>query len=116
MDISGGHKSLIRILYLAILTEALVELFFKAAPLQGIRAWLIKKTPALRSEEQGHLLECKYCMSIWIATGIVLLAMLFDHLVLLPLAGVIIVARVSNYAHLLYSALRDAQINSRLKR
>ena len=115
-DINGGHKSLIRILYLVILTEALVELFFKAAPLQEIRTWLIKKTPWLRCADQGHLLECKYCSSIWIAACVLPLAMLLDKPGARLIAGIVIIARLSNYTHILYSVLRDAQINMRLKR
>lgn len=107
---------IIRILTLALLTEALVELFFKAAPLQGCRAWLIKKTPVLRSEEQGHLLECKYCSSVWIATGVILLAEYADNQGTRILSAALIVARTSNYAHLLISWIRDAQINLRLGR
>lgn len=107
---------IIKVLALAILVEALVELFFTAAPLQGIRAWLIKKTPRLRSEEQGHLLECKYCTSIWIGGGVILLASFADCRALRLLAAALIIARLSNYAHLIVSSIRDAQINMRLER
>jgi len=107
---------LIRIIALALLTEALVELFFKAAPLQGTRAWLIKKTPSLRSEEQGHLLECKYCTSIWIGAGVLLLATFADCQALRITSAALIIARLSNYVHLIYSTARDAQINMRLTR
>lgn len=107
---------LIRSIALALLTEALVELFFKAAPLQGIRAWLIKKTPVLRSTDQGHLLECKYCTSVWIAAGVMLLATFADCQALRIASAALIVARLSNYAHILYSTVRDTQFNMRLKR
>ena len=107
---------IIKVLALAILTEALVELIFTAAPLQGFRAWVIKKTPWLRSSDQGHLLECKYCTSIWIGAGVILLATFANFLVLRILSTIFIVARLSNYAHLLISGIRDAQINMRLKR
>ena len=107
---------IIRIIALAILTEALVELIFTAAPLQGARAWLIKKTPWFRSTEQGHLLECKYCTSIWIAAGVVLLATFVDFYFTRLAGAALIVARVSNYAHLLYSSIRIAQINKLLER
>lgn len=107
---------IIRIFALAILTEALVELIFTAAPLQGSRAWLIKKTPFLRSEEQGHLLECKYCTSIWIGAGVVLLATFADCQATRLASAALVVARLSNYAHLLYSSIRDFQINKLLER
>ncbi|MDP2365776.1 MAG: DUF1360 domain-containing protein [Ignavibacteria bacterium] len=107
---------IIRMIALAILVEALTELFFKAAPLQGLRAWLIKKTPALQSEEQGHLLECVYCTSIWIAAGVILLATYADYPVTRLLAFMLIIARISNVLHLVCSTIRDWQINMRLGR
>ena len=107
---------LLKFLALTILTEALVELIFKAAPLQGARAWLIRSTPFLRSVDQGHLLECKYCTSIWIAAFIVLVATLADCQGTRLAAAAILIARLSNYAHLIVSSIRDAQINLRLER
>ena len=107
---------IIKILALAILTEAIVELIFKAAPLQGARAWLIGKTPWLRSEEQGHLLECKYCTSIWIGAGVIVAAAFLDCQVTRLGSAALVVARLSNYAHLVYSSIRDFQINKRLER
>lgn len=107
---------LIKMLGLAILTEALVQLIFTAAPLQGARAWLIKKTPALRAGNGEHLLECKYCTSVWIAAAVVLANRFDKDLYLMTAAVCIIVARISNYVHVLVSWIRDAQINKRLER
>ena len=107
---------IIKIIALAILTEALVELIFTAAPLQYPRRWIIKKTPWLRSEEQGPLLECKYCSSIWIAAIVVLLATYADYPVTRLLGFMLIIARISNLIHLICSTIRDAQINMRLER
>ncbi len=107
---------ILRFIAMAILTEALVELFFKAAPLQGARGWLIKKTPKLRSQEQGHLLDCKYCTSVWVGTFVYSAAFFSESQVLRLVSAALIVARLSNYAHLFYSTVRDAQINMRLIR
>ena len=107
---------IIRMLSLALITEALVELFFKAAPLQGIRFFLIKKTPSLRSDEQGHMLECKYCVSIWIGAAVYIISTIGDYRIFRIAGAALIVARMSNYLHILYSTARDAQINMRLKR
>ena len=53
-------------LILIIATEALVELWKKAAPLQDIKETLIARTPFLHSERMDtHLLECPYCLSVW---------------------------------------------------
>jgi len=107
---------IIKLSALAILVEALVELFFKAAPLQGIRLWLIKKTPWLRSEAQGHLLDCKYCTSVWVAVLAILAATFADFQVTRLAAAVFIVGRLSNYAHSMICTIRDFQINLRLER
>ena len=107
---------LLKVIYLALVTEALVELIFKAAPLQGARAWFIRSTPFLRSEDQGHLLECKYCTSIWIGAGVLLGAHFLDCQASRLGSAALIVARLSNFAHLVVSSIRDAQINKRLER
>ncbi|MBU1307888.1 MAG: DUF1360 domain-containing protein [Alphaproteobacteria bacterium] len=107
---------IIKCLALAILTEALVELIFTAAPLQGLRTWFIKKTPWLNSTDRGHLLECKYCTSIWIAAGVILLATFADFGVTRLAAFSLIIARISNLLHLFCSTIRDMQINLRLTR
>jgi hypothetical protein len=106
----------LKILALAILTESIVELIFTAAPLQEARAWLIKKSPLLRAGDQGHLLECKYCTSFWVAGGVILLAWFADCQALRLASAALVVARTSNYAHLIYGFIRDSQINKRLER
>ena len=106
----------IKFIFLAILIEALTELLFKAAPLQGVRAWLIQKTPFLRSEEQGHLLDCKYCSSVWVAFGVIILTTWFDNGLTRIIAYFIVAARGSNYVHIIFSTVKDFQINLRLER
>jgi hypothetical protein len=104
-----------KILLTILLVEALTELFFKAAPLQGIRNWLIIKTPFLNSE-QGHLFECKHCTAFWISIGVVLIAIFADYYVTRLLAYIIIIHRLSNFIHIIYSTIRDWQLNLRLSR
>lgn len=107
---------IIDFLIIGLLIEALVELFFKAAPLQGIRRWLVVHTPFLYSEEQGHLLECKYCVSFWVAVWIVFCYYFLNNTVTQALAVVIVVARLSNFVHIVFGLLKDKQINMRLDR
>lgn len=107
---------LLRILAAAILTEAIIELIYKAEPLQGIRRRLIKWSPFLNTRAQGHPLNCKYCTSVWIGIMVVAAATYADSAATRLLAGAIIVARVSNYLHILIAWARDAQINLRLDR
>lgn len=104
-----------KILFTILLIEALTELFFKAAPLQGIRTWCVKKTPFLNSE-QGHLFSCKYCTAFWVSVLVVLVAIFLDCYVTRLLAYIIIVHRISNFVHIIYSTIRDWQLNLRLSR
>jgi hypothetical protein len=66
--------------------------------------------------EQGHLLECKYCTSVWIAFGVVAIATFADYQVTRFFAGALIVARLSNFLHITISSIRDFQLNLRLSR
>jgi hypothetical protein len=103
----------IKLFLLTIATEAIVELWRKAAPLQGIRERLIALTPFLYSKRQNtHLLDCGYCLSVWAAgMSLGILWGLGEW----PLI-VIVVHRVSNYAHLAYSLMRDLQLDVRVAR
>jgi len=102
-------------LILIIATEALVELWKKAAPLQGIREWLIARTPFLHSRRlDTHLLECPYCMSVWIGALVLIIYVVFNNSIYF--FGALVVHRVSNYVHLVVSYLRDLQLNLRAGR
>jgi hypothetical protein len=107
---------IIQIIALAILVEALTELFFRAAPIQGLRNKLITITPFLEVRDYGHLFECKYCTSFWVAVVIVPLSFLIDYELLIVFSYAIIAARVSNYIHIIYGIVRDKQMNIQLDR
>lgn len=107
-------NEIILILMYAVACEALVHLWFNAAPLAGIREWLINHTPFLTSEEYGNLFECRYCLSAWVA---ILLTISYY---MIPLSRYLVIAlfihRISNHFHLLFSLLRDFQLDRRIAR
>ena len=106
-----------RLILLAIACEALVQLWFHAAPLQGVREWIIKHTPFLRSEEQDtHLMECKYCVSVWagILTAILYFYMESSWVMYIVLA--LNIHRLSNFLHQTFSLLKDYQFDIRTNR
>jgi len=70
----------------------------------------------LISKEQGHLLDCKYCVSFWVAIFVVLIFLFAECLMTAFIGYVIITARLSNFIHIVYSSIRDAQLNMRLGR
>ena len=100
-------------LILIIATEALVELWKKAMPLQGIRRELTAWTPFLEIDGQ-HLFDCGYCMSVWIGTLVFITYSVFDGLIYF--FGALAIHRTSNYVHLVVSCLRDLQLNLRVGR
>jgi hypothetical protein len=100
-------------LILIIATEALVELWKKAMPLQGIRRKLTELTPFLEIDGQ-HLFDCGYCMSVWIGALIGITYLLYEPSIYFFL--VLAIHRVSNYVHLGVSYLRDLQLNLRAGR
>lgn len=104
----------LKCLFLAIACEALVELWKKAAPLQSFREWLINHTGFLYSEEHyTHLLDCGYCLSVWIA--IILGVIFLEWNAYLPIY-ILCIHRLSNYIHLGFSLLRDKQLDLRIAR
>ena len=100
-------------LILIIATEALVELWKKAMPLQGIRRKLTELTPFLEIDGQ-HLFDCGYCLSVWIGALIGITYLLYEPSIYFFL--VLAIHRVSNYVHLGVSYLRDLQLNLRAGR
>lgn len=107
----------IKFIILALATEALVQLWFHAAPLQGIRRWLIDRTPFFYSKEQDtHLLECRYCCAVW-AGALAATAFLFWHMPAVQwCAAALATARLANFLHVVFSTIRDVQLDIRIKR
>jgi len=98
-----------------IAVEAIVELWKKAAPLQGMKRWSIRHTHFLYSiENDTHLMECPYCMSAWI--GFIVLVSYFVCRESLYVFSVFAIHRLSNHFHLLFSIARDAQLDMRARR
>ena len=100
-------------LVLIIATEALVELWKKAMPLQGIRRKLTIWTPFLEIDGQ-HLFDCGYCLSVWVGAVVFISYSVFDGLIYF--FGALAIHRISNYLHLAVSYLRDLQLNLRVGR
>jgi len=100
-------------LVLIIATEALVELWKKAMPLQGIRKKLTIWTPFLEIDGQ-HLFDCGYCLSVWVGALVLISYSVFDGMIYF--FGALAIHRVSNYLHLAVSYLRDLQLNLRVGR
>ena len=97
-----------------IACEALVQLWFDAAPLQPIRRVLIRLTPWLQANDT-HLFNCKYCVSVWVAAFLVgLLA--YNEVAFFWFAGVFAIHRSANILHLLVSYVRDLQMDLRIER
>ncbi len=105
------------IILLIVATEALVELWKKAAPLQGIREWLIDKTPLLYSErQQTHLLDCPFCLSFWAGSCLTGMYLFMDTMVWLFITASLTTHRLSNFLHLYFSLMRDRQFDLRVNR
>lgn len=100
-----------------VAVESMVELWRKAAPLQGVRRWTIKVTPFLYSKEQDtHLLECGYCLSVWLGFLMMILYSLMDSTAYAWFAGSLTIHRLSNFLHQGTGYIRDKQIDLRINR
>jgi hypothetical protein len=99
-----------------VATEALVELWFHAAPLQPVRRFIVRVTPFLFSREQEtHLFECKYCLSFWAAVFVMALY-LINKDVFCIVTGILMFHRMANFLHIVISFIRDKQIDLRVAR
>lgn len=108
-------KKMVEYLILIISIEAVVELWKKAAPIQSFKEWLIINTPFLYSPRlDTHLMECPYCMSVWI--GFIMSLCYFINHQFIYVAMILSFHRASNYIHIGISYLRDLQLNIRAGR
>ncbi len=105
-----------RLILLVIASEALIHLFLHAAPIQSMRRWMIKMTPFLYSKEQEtHLLDCGYCISIW--TGFFMAFLYFlDCIIVTYFIYALVIGRLSNHFHMIFSIIRDKQLDIRINR
>lgn len=106
----------IKLLLLAIAAEALIELWLSASPLQRIRRKLILWTPFLMGEEERHLLDCPTCCSVYIGFLMIPVYLWMDNICIFVIVIALNIHRLSNFLHLLFSYMRDKQINLRIRR
>lgn len=98
-----------------IFAEAVVNLVFNGTVLQPFRERMISLTPFLRVREE-HLLECKLCTSFWVGLlTAVMLQFTSSMVIRLFLLGVVL-HRLSNHFHLIFSLIRDMQFDIRVNR
>lgn len=105
----------IDIIIMLVVCEAIVNLIFTGTILQPLREFLIRWTPFL-TVRGDHLLSCKLCTSFWVG---ILCAVVYLYLYLLPVRLVVLglfLHRMSNHLHLVFSLLRDIQLDRRIER
>lgn len=114
VQLQGVHQALA----VVIAVEGITEAIFRAGPLQPARNYLIGKTPWLFSESMGtHLLECKYCVSFWVAlAGAQIVYFDVQNALLWIVIYTFSLQRIANWVHLLFSVIRDRQLDMRIAR
>jgi len=106
---------MMKIMMMIIVVEALTQLIFEAAPLQPIRNFIIRFTPFLNIGG-SHLLECKYCTSVWVSMFSVFLYYNLDYQIVYWFCLMLVFHRLSNFVHLYFSLMRDIQLDKRASR
>ena len=105
----------LNILIGVVLCEAIVNLIFNGTVLQPLRELAIRYTPFL-SVRGEHLLTCKLCTSLWVGwLTVAILQFIHIQIIWWIVLGVVI-HRLSNWAHLCFSLMRDKQFDIRVNR
>lgn len=105
------------LIILVVACEAIVQLWFHAAPLQSLRGLLTRLTPFLYSTSQEtHLFDCAYCVSLWVGFCVTLTYLFGNHTFFMTLYLSLMVHRLSNFLHLVFSLMRDRQLDIRVAR
>ena len=103
------------LIMMVIACEAIVNLIFNGTVLQPLREGIIRWTPSLTVREE-HPLQCRLCVSVW-AGLLCAVALLYLHLLMVKvLVLALVIHRLSNHFHLVFSLLRDWQFEIRVNR
>ena len=103
-----------RIILYIIACEALVYLLFKGQILQPLRNYFIRNFTFFRFEDE-HLLECKYCTSVWVGT-LMAFFYIWNNFYANFCVYILVIHRCSNFIHLLFSYILDKQLDIRVNR
>lgn len=107
----------IDIIILIVFAEAIVELWKNAAPIAPIKEWLVLHTPFLYSTRQGtHLLMCPYCLSLYAGFAAISLYSCMGYAPVRWVVYALAIHRLSNWTHLIFSLVADAQRDRRIAR
>ncbi len=105
------------ILIMAVACEAVVQLWFHAAPLQPLRGLMVRFTPFLYSQAQEtHLLDCAYCVSVWVGFLIALSYFYLNYTFFMVFCLSMTIHRMSNFIHVFFSLMADRQRDIRVAR
>lgn len=99
------------ILMMIVVTEALVEIVCKAQILEIPRERLKQSCWFL-----NELLSCSYCFSVWAGAISLVLYFYLDHWPVMALCLLITFHRLSNYLHVIFKLIFDANLNQILQR
>ena len=80
---------LLNIILIAIATEAVTEILLAGEPFEWLRRIMF------RHAFTADLFSCGWCLSVWVATGLFLIASLISPIILVPL----VIHRLSNVFH-----------------
>lgn len=109
---------MIDLIAVIVATEGITQGIFNAGPLQPARNWILERTPWLFSKmTMTHFLDCRYCVSFWIG---LLMAAVYFYGMTEPWIRIVVYAfflqRLANWVHLVFSVLRDRQLDLRIAR
>lgn len=110
-----------RLILYAIAVEAIVRLWFCAAPLQRLRYWMISQTPMFYVNPSeyttgGHLFECKYCTSVWVGLLLAVFYFFLRNNIVDFMVIMLVLHRVSNFIHLMILVPEEHVRQIRLER
>ena len=101
---------------LIISIEAATELIFHAAPLQRPRLYLIAALPRLAIPPYGHLLDCPYCVSVWVSVFFTGIYFSVPAFFVTPILFFLSCHRLANFLHLIFRWAYNHNLDLLLRR
>ncbi len=100
------------ILFAIILTEAITQIITKSELFKPLRKFFFEKRKNTFNKYIHELLDCGYCMSVWVGWFVVFVFLYMDSVILNVFFAGIVLHRLSNILHFIIDRIdRNSNLN-----
>jgi len=103
--------SLLFILFAIVLTESITQIITKSELFKPIRGFFFKRRENKFCNYLHDLLDCGYCMSVWVGWFVVIAFLYLDSVILNVFFAGLVLHRLSNILHFIIDRIQKDELN-----